>query len=126
MAQQALQGGVGQHALVAVLGGGEHVLQFGVVRLDGGEGLVQCLANVLGACNQVGPASAQRELAPLVLHFVERIRFAETFFLHQVTDAFFEHVIETLEEQQAEDVVLEVGGVDGAAQDVGGLPEPAF
>jgi hypothetical protein len=126
VAQQALQRGVGQHALVAVLRGGQHMLQLGVVGLDVREGLVQRFADVLGACDQAGPAGIGREDAPLGLHLHGGFLLAELFVLLQLTDALLEHVVEALEEQQAEDVVLEVRRVDGAAQDVGGLPEPGF
>ena len=54
------------------------------------------------------------------------LRWSKESLLVASPDALLEHVVEALEEQQAEDVVLEVRRVDGAAQDVGGLPEPGF
>ena len=78
VAQQALQGGVGQHALVAVLGGGQHVLQLGVVRFDGGECLVQCLTDVFGAGNETWPTCTGRENSPLVLYFGQGVQFAQS------------------------------------------------
>src|SRR4051794_18542225 len=33
------------------------------------------------------------------------------------------HVGEPLEEEEREDISLKIGGIDGATQDVGGLPE---
>jgi len=40
--------------------------------------------------------------------------------------AISEDVGEALEEDEGEDEVLELGGVDGAAADAGGVPEPGF
>ena len=122
--QQALQGGVRQHALVTVLGGGEYVLQFGVVRFDGGECLVQRLSDALGPGNQVRPPGRAGEVPPLVFDLFLGLCRAQALGLHQLGNTLLEHIVEALEEQQAEDVVLEVRRVDRAAQDVGRLPEP--
>ena len=126
VAQQALQGRITEDAFVAVLGGGEHVLQLGVVGFDGGEGFVQRLANGLGAGDQAGPAGIRRERAPFVLHLVFSLRFGQVFVFFGGKNAFVKHVVEALQKEQAEDVVFEIGRVDGAAQNVGGLPEPAL
>ena len=124
VAQQPLQGGVGQHALVTVLGGGQYVLQFGVVRFDGGECLVQRLADVLGPGNQLRPPGRAGEVPPLVFDLFLSLCRAQALGLHQLGNTLHEHIVEALEEQQAEDVVFEVRRVDRAAQDVGLLPEP--
>ncbi|MDT4880258.1 hypothetical protein FQZ97_1159940 [compost metagenome] len=102
------------------------MLQFRVVGLDGRESLIEGFTNILGARYQIEPTGTNREFAPFILNLILSIAKAQAFVLHQLGNALFEHIVVTFEEEQAEDVVLEVGGVDGTAQDVGGLPEPGL
>lgn len=48
----------------------------------------------------------------------------------ELGDGFFVFLVpavtQTLEEQEWEDEVTQVGGVNGASKDVGGFPEPGF
>ena len=44
-------------------------------------------------------------------------------FVERVGDFLVPDVTDPLEEEKRKDVRLEVGGIDGAAEDVGGLPE---
>ena len=84
------------------------MLQFRVVGLDGSESFVQRLADVFSTGNQFVPARADREAAPFVLNFFLGFLAGQALFLHQLSDAFFEYVVEPLQKQQAENVVLEV------------------
>lgn len=126
MTQQALQGRIRQHSFVTVLRSGQYVLQFRVIGLDSRERLVQGFTNILSARYQIEPARTDRELAPFVLYLLLGIAIAQAFVLHQLGYTLIEHVVVTLKEEQAEDVVLEVRGVDGTAQNVRRFPEPGL
>ena len=93
----------------------------GVGRLDGAKGVQQRPAHVAGGTADVGPVRAvgDREAivgrgagVRLVAGLVERGLIL-----------LVPHVGEPLEEEQREDVLLVVAGVDQASQELGGAPE---
>ena len=96
VAQQPLQGAIRQHALVTVLSGSKHVLQFGVVGFDGGEGFIQRLANIFGTGNQIKPAGTQREATPLIFNLFLRSRIAKPIGLDQLSNTLIEYIVEAL------------------------------
>jgi hypothetical protein len=115
----------------------QHVVQAGVCRLNAGERLVQevpyilmCLIDEVVVARQrrhpegtffLVPARVLRRLLGLCLVLAA---------LHFKTDDFLMPLIEyiraALQEQHAEDVLLELGSIHLAAQNVGGLEEVAF
>ena len=97
--------------------------------------LVQVVAHVLvGLVEQKLPAGLLRDVEGLpvpVLHIGDLAGGGLALAAgHLVGDhllkALLEHVRATLQEQHAEDVLLEFGGVHLAAQDIGGTEEVAF
>ena len=97
---------------------------FRVDRLDGTERAPQRPAHVARRPADVGPVGAGRDDEPVV---GRRLRVALVAGLVEgVAVLLVPDVGEALEEEQREDVLLVVAGVDQAAQEVGGAPEVRF
>src|SRR5262249_32756092 len=93
----------------------------------GADGVGQVLADLGGLLADVGPPGVGRdveagELVVLLDELRGRARVAEV--LGEVGQLIVENVGQALEEDEWEDVVLELGGVERPADDAGGLPEP--
>ena len=109
--------------LVVPVGRGQHAVQpGGVGLLDGVAGDVEGLAQVHGRAGNGGPAGGPRD-EELVLVPVGEGHAAVDARGDGVLHLLVEAVGQPLQEEDGEDVVLVVGGVDLAAQDVGGLPQ---
>ena len=94
---------------------------FWVGCLDGAERASQCPADIPCRSADVGPVCAGRDDEPVV---GSRLRVALVAGLVEgVPEFFVPDVGEALEEEQREDVLLIVPGVDQAAQEVRGTPE---
>ena len=118
------QQSIGQAVLVRPLDVTEDAVEGVRVRLlDFAHSPLDGLADVGGARLQVRPVAALRNLEP-VLFGQRRVLFVSSGLIERLDPLFVVDVTDSLEEQQREDVGLEVGGVDGAAQDVGCIPQP--
>jgi len=120
------QGVLGQLVLVAPLDVAEDARErLGVRLLDAVEGVLERDPDVLGDSAQVAPAAAVGQLEAVVVGLDLGCQIGA-----EVGDGAGVLVVprvgDPLVEQQREDVRLEVGRVDRAAQAVGGGPEAAF
>ena len=111
-----------QLRLVVPVGRGEHAVQPRVGLLDGVAGDVECLAPVHRRTCARRPTGRLRN-EELVLIPVGEGDFPGDARCDGVLHLLVEAVGEPLQEEDREDVVLVVGCVDLAAQDVGGLPQ---
>jgi hypothetical protein len=114
---------VAQLALVVVVDTREHAFQgLGVGVFQGRARLVQGLADVGRRLLQLGPAGLLRH-EEIVLVGIFRVGVAVAL---EGLAFLLEAIRQALEEQQAQDVVLVVAGIDAAAKDVGRGPQVAF
>ena len=105
-----------------------------VVLFEGAQGLIQTISDVgVDLVAQVGPAGAFGDEEGLVEGWSVRALFgvvlgaaAGELLLDDDLAARLELVGAAFEEEHAEDVLLELGGIHFAAQDVGGAEEVAF
>ncbi len=88
-------------------------------------GILQGMADVRASVPHLSPVAFTGDLKPVVLG--EQSEGHVAFGLLQSGVGFLVvNVTEPFEEEQREDVGLEVSGIDGTAQDVGGFPEVGF
>ena len=97
----------------------------GVGLLDGTAGLVEGLAQVHRGAADLVPVGLLGHNKLVLVHVLDR-NFPGHAGRHRQLDLLVETVREALEEQQREDVVLVVSGVDLPPQDVGGLPQSSL
>ena len=126
MLDQVAEQRVGQAILVGPLRIAEDAVERLRVRLlDAAHRLLQRLADVGGDRAHVVPVAALGDLKAVVLRelgvFLVAAGFRQRGLVFLVV-----HIGDALEEEQREDVGLEVGGIDRAAQDVRGFPEMGF
>src|SRR3954471_2359639 len=88
------------------------------------EGGVQMLTDVRGVFANVLPEMTRWDVEPVLIRIGSKVRI--TILRHPLFVFLLPHVTEAFEEKQAENVMFVVCGIDGPAQDVGGLPEMAF
>lgn len=126
MVDESDQQGVGQAFLVGPLGVTEDARQCRRVSpLDLTHRRVDPLPDVGGSLAQVGPVRPDGDLKAVLLWEVRVLGIAVR--LLECLGAFFVvDIADPLQEQQREDVRLEIGCVNRAAQDVGGLPKHRF
>ena len=126
MLDQVAQHGVGQAVLVGPLGVAEDAVELvGVGRLDGAHGALQGAADVRGGLPHLAPVGFGRNLEAVVLREEGELLVAAGLGQRGLR-LLVVHVAEPLEEQQREDELLVVAGVDGAAQERGRAPEVGF
>ena len=89
---------------------------------DGADGVGQQLAECGGLLLQIRPARAGRNIE--ADEFVVLVNKAGTG--AEALQLVLVNVGEALEEDEREDLVLELGRVNGAADDAGGFPKPGF
>ncbi|OQB02246.1 MAG: hypothetical protein BWY25_00675 [Chloroflexi bacterium ADurb.Bin222] len=113
----------------ALAGGGfievfqvNHAAQFGVLARHGAHGAGQILAQVGHLAGDFRPAGFFGEIKAhqgVVLLY-------EPSLVAQLLQLVLEHIRQTLEEDERQDVILELGRIHRAADDTGGFPEPGF
>ena len=123
-ADDALTAGRGaQLGLVVPVGARQHTVKPGGVGvLDGVAGDVECLAQVHRGPGDGGPPGRLRD-EELMLVTVLKRHVAGNVQCDGVLHFLIEPVGQPLKEENGEDVVFVVGGIDLSAQDVGGLPQ---
>ena len=126
MLDQVAEQRIGEPILVRPLGVAEDAVErLRVGLLDLAHRLLQRLADVGRDRAHIVPVAALGNLEAVVLR-EERVLLVAAGLRQRRGVLLVVHVGDALEEQQREDVGLEVGGIDRAAQDVGGLPEMGF
>ena len=123
---QVAQHGVGQAVLVGPLGVAEDAVELvGVGGLDGPQGVLEGAADVLGDLPHLAPVGLRRDLEAVVLREGGELRVTAGLRQRRL-GLLVEDVAQALVEQQREDELLVVAGVDGAAQEHGRAPEVGF
>ena len=118
---------VAEAALVE-LGAGEGLredaLQARIVLLDGEHGVVDDLADLgrVGGIGDAAPAGFRRDEKHVLLRVGVRILLESLALLHELVAPRFEPVGEVFQEDEAEDDVFVLGGVQIAAENAGGIP----
>ena len=114
---------IGKPVFVAPLGVAEDAVErVGVGPLDFPQGGRQGKTDVLSALEDIVPVGTFRHLKAVLL---SKGRVADITFgvLQSLVVLLLPHVADAFEEEQRKDVRLEVRRVDGAAQDVCGVPQ---
>jgi hypothetical protein len=124
MLEKALQGGVGEALLVVEVHVLEHAAKLVVRVFDGVEGGVQMLADVGGVFPNVLPEMPGRDVETVFFRIGGKLGIAVL--REALLVLLLPHVAEAFEEEQAENIVLVVGRIDGAAKDISRFPEVAL
>ena len=126
MLDQLAQHAVRQAVLVGPLGIAENPIQgVWVRRLNGPQGILNGLAHVLDLGTGGLPVGVLRDLEA-VLFGKRGVFLIAAGFLQRIGQFLVVHIAQALVEQQREDELLVVPGVDGAAQQDGRAPEVGF
>lgn len=130
MAEQIPQLLIRELVLDVEVDGHQHAFQRGVVLFNGFGGFVQLRANIVFQVFDGTPASDRRDVESfIVLVFIIgqltrlglAFAFAEVIRNHRFL-GFLEGIRQALQEHHAEDVILVLGCIHIAAQDIGGFP----
>ncbi len=124
MGEQLLQQRVRETVLIGEVHRAEHAAQPQVGIFDGSQRIVKPLPDLRGLLPHSFPAVFGGNVEPMLVRVGSF--FAVTRLGQQRFVLLIPHVAQPLIEQQAEDVLLVVAGIDRAAQDVRRAPQMSF